>query len=180
MEEEALEFAREAHADQKRKYSLEPYIEHPKRVANLVKTIPHSSEMICAAYLHDVVEDTSVDLEEIENQFGNKVATLVDELSDHFTKEEYPHLNRKQRKEKEVKRQAEISTDAKTIKLADVIDNTMDIVRNDKNFARKYVREMDALVNVLKEGNPELLAKAKKEVQKGKSILQKEFQEYQV
>ena len=64
-----------------------------------------------------------------------------------------------------------MSPEAKTIKLADVIDNTMDIVRNDKGFARKYVPEMEALTSVLKEGDPELYSRAVREVQKGKEIL---------
>lgn len=171
MEKEALEFAREAHAEQKRKYTEEPYIEHPKRVAELVKTVEHTSEMICAAYLHDVVEDTPISLEEIEKRFGKEVAGLVEELTDEYMNEKYPHLNRKKRKEKEVARQAEMSVQAKTIKLADVIDNTRDIVVNDENFARRYIPEMEALTNVLREGHPQLFEKAWYEVQRGKNIL---------
>ncbi|MFD1079593.1 HD domain-containing protein, partial [Longispora fulva] len=70
MEEEALEFARNAHASQLRKYTGESYIEHPIRVATMVKTVPHTTEMVCAAYLHDVVEDTPVSLEDIQRKFG--------------------------------------------------------------------------------------------------------------
>lgn len=173
MEEEALKFATIAHAAQQRKYTEEPYIEHLKRVAETVRTVRHTSEMISAAYLHDVVEDTPVTIEEVREKFGEKVASLVHELTDEFIKEDYPHLNRRRRKEKEVERQAQMSPEAKTIKLADVIDNTMDIVRNDKGFARKYVPEMEALTNVLKEGDPELYSRATREVQKGKEILRK-------
>ncbi|HET8855293.1 MAG TPA: HD domain-containing protein [Salinimicrobium sp.] len=176
MEEEALEFARRAHKDQKRKYSQEPYIEHPKRVAEMVRTVKHSTEMICAAYLHDVVEDTPVSLNEIEQRFGTRVAQLVNDLSDKFTKKDFPDLNRRKRKEKEVERQSMIDPDAKTIKLADVIDNTPDILRNDRNFARKYIPEMDALVNVLKDGDPELFRRALKEVQKAKEVLRNKTQ----
>lgn len=171
MEEESLEFARQAHGNQKRKYTEEPYIEHPKRVAEMVKTVPHSTEMVCAAYLHDVVEDTPISISEIEQKFGKKVANLVDELTDEFMNEKYPHLNRRTRKEKEVERQAQMSAEAKTIKLADVIDNTMDIVKNDKGFAKKYIREMDALTKALEGGNEELLQKARLEVKKGKEQL---------
>ena len=171
MEEKALSFAEEAHDGQERKYTKEPYIEHPKRVAETVKTVPHNSEMIAAAYLHDVVEDTPVSIEEIEKKFGSTVAKLVHELTDEYEKQKYPHLNRKHRKEKEVRRQAKISSEAKTIKLADVIDNTPDIVRNDKGFAKKYVREMDALVGVLKGGDEELYQRAKAEVIKGEKAI---------
>lgn len=171
MEEEALEFATRAHGSQMRKYNVEPYIEHPKRVAETVRTVAHTPEMICAAYLHDVVEDTPVGIQEIRKRFGVKVGLLVHELTDEYVKEKYPHLNRKQRKEREVQRQAQISPAAKTVKLADVIDNTMDIVRNDRNFARKYLREMEALTNVLKEGDPELYQRALNEIKKGRAAL---------
>lgn len=173
MEEEALEFAAKAHGAQQRKYSEEPYIEHPKRVAEIVRTVQHSSEMICAAYLHDVVEDTPVSLQEIEENFGKEVAALVDELTDEFVKEKYPHLNRKRRKEREVARQAKISPKAKTVKLADVIDNTPDIVRHDRNFARRYVPEMEALTKVLQGGNQDLYKRALKEVEDAKKQLQR-------
>lgn len=171
MEKQALEFATRAHGDQQRKYTMEPYVEHVKRVAETVRTVPHTPEMIAAAYLHDVVEDTPVTIEEVEERFGKKVASLVHELTDEYIKEKYPHLNRKHRKEREVKRQAEMSPEAKTIKLADVIDNTLDIVRNDRHFARKYLPEMDALTKVLKEGDPVLFESAEKAVAGGKNIL---------
>ncbi|MHA6278877.1 HD domain-containing protein [Salinimicrobium sp. CAU 1759] len=171
MEEEALEFATKAHGDQMRKYSEEPYIEHPKRVAEIVRTVPHTSEMICAAYLHDVVEDTPVEIEEIQQKFGKKVADLVQELTDEYMKVHYPHLNRRARKDKEVERQATISKEAKTIKLADVIDNTPDIVKNDPGFGRKYLYEMEKLTRVLVGGDKVLFDRARREVADGKKIL---------
>lgn len=174
MEEKALKFATEAHKEQLRKYTEEPYIEHPKRVATLVRTVPHSVEMICAAYLHDVVEDTPVSLQDIERKFGRKVATLVHELTDEFVKEKYPQLNRKERKEREVERQAKISLEAKTIKLADVIDNTRDILKHDLGFARKYIPEMASLTEALQGGNFKLLMQACYEVQRGLYVLKLE------
>ena len=172
MEKEALAFATKAHGEQKRKYTQEPYVEHTKRVANLVRTVEHSEAMICAAYLHDVVEDTPVSREEIEQNFGKEVARLVHELTDEFVKEDYPALNRKKRKQREVARQAEMSPEAKTIKLADVIDNTRDIIKNDKDFARRYIPEMEALVEALQGGDFKLLMQACYEVQRAKYILE--------
>lgn len=171
MEKEALEFATKAHGNQMRKYSEELYIEHPKRVAEIVRTVSHTSEMICAAYLHDVVEDTPVEIEEIEQKFGKKVAQLVQELTDEYMKVNYPHLNRKARKEKEVERQAQISKEAKTIKLADVIDNTPDIVANDPGFGQKYLHEMEKLTCVLVGGDKDLFERARREVSEGKKAL---------
>lgn len=174
MVEEAKEFAREAHRDQFRKYKNEAYIEHPIRVAALVRTVAHTTEMLCAAYLHDVVEDTDVTIENIEERFGKKVAELVHELTDQYVKENYRHLNRSKRKENEVERQSKISSDAKTVKLADVIDNTRDIVENDRDFARRYVPEMEAMVEALYGGDFKLFMKACYEVQRGKNILREE------
>lgn len=167
MEEEALEFARIAHGEQQRKYNDELYIEHPIRVAEIVKTVPHIPEMICAAYLHDVVEDTPVSIEDIQRKFGRKIARLVKELTDEFEKKKYPHLNRRQRKQMEVERQAKMSPEAKTVKLADVIDNTRDIVKNDPGFARKYIWEMERLTEALQGGEFKLLMRACYEVQHG-------------
>ncbi|MDR9458041.1 MAG: HD domain-containing protein [Salegentibacter sp.] len=167
MEKKALEFARKAHGTQQRKYSEEAYIEHPIRVAGLVKSVTHTSEMICAAYLHDVVEDTPVSLQDIERKFGRKTASLVEELTDEYEKKNHPHLNRRQRKQKEVERQAGMSPEAKTIKLADVIDNTRDILKNDPGFARKYIPEMEALTEALQGGDFKLLMRACFEVQRG-------------
>ena len=61
-----------------------------------------------------------------------------------------------------------MSPEAKTIKLADVIDNTRDIIKNDKDFSRRYIPEMEALVEALQGGNFKLLMKACYEVQKAK------------
>jgi (p)ppGpp synthase/HD superfamily hydrolase len=79
LERCALEFATTAHAsiNQRRKYTGEPYIVHPIAVAELVRSVPHTPEMIAAAYLHDVVEDTPVTIEEIREEFGPQVAELV-------------------------------------------------------------------------------------------------------
>ncbi len=78
----ALQFASSAHSGQVRKYSGEPYINHPIAVAKIVGSIPHDTNMIAAALLHDVVEDCGVSLRQIEQQFGTDIATLVENLTD--------------------------------------------------------------------------------------------------
>jgi len=163
-EQKALEFATAAHGSQMRKYKPEPYIEHPKRVAAIVKSVPHTTEMVCAALLHDVLEDTPITGPEIEKEFGKEVLKLVQELTDEFIKQKYPRLNRKVRKERETERLSKISDKAKTIKLADIIDNTPDISLNDPGFARRYIPEMEALVKVLRGGNHQLYERAQSEV----------------
>ncbi|MDD6212411.1 MAG: bifunctional (p)ppGpp synthetase/guanosine-3',5'-bis(diphosphate) 3'-pyrophosphohydrolase [Clostridiales bacterium] len=75
--EKAYLVAKEYHKDQKRK-SGEPYIIHPLRVAIILAELEMDKESIIAGILHDVVEDTSMTIEELEAEFGSDVALLVD------------------------------------------------------------------------------------------------------
>ena len=79
--EKARKTASIAHGAQMRRCGSEPYFNHPQRVAKAVEELGLSTAAIAAAYLHDVVEDTSVTLAEIRLQFGDRVAELVDLLS---------------------------------------------------------------------------------------------------
>ena len=128
MLDQAISFAAMAHAGQKRKYDGLPYITHPVNVMVAVGRHGGSEVMMMAAVLHDVVEDTPVSLATIERRFGLQVARLVDELTDKFTHEAYPKLNREARKALEVDRLGTISGEAATIKVCDLIDNTASIV----------------------------------------------------
>lgn len=134
-------FAEEAHKGQERKYTGEPYYNHVYSVSRRVAKINNDPDLIIAALLHDTVEDTEVTGEEIEELFGTRVAELVYDLTDHFTKENYPNFNRKKRKNLEAKRLGTISDDAKMIKLCDLADNTASIVEHDPGFARIYLKE---------------------------------------
>ncbi|OAB34179.1 RelA/SpoT family protein [Paenibacillus glacialis] len=78
--QEAYDFAEQAHHGQLRK-SGEPYILHPLAVADIVVSMQMDSLSVIAALLHDVVEDTTVSLADIRNQFGDTCAMLVDGLT---------------------------------------------------------------------------------------------------
>jgi GTP diphosphokinase / guanosine-3',5'-bis(diphosphate) 3'-diphosphatase len=78
----ALRFARRVHLGQHRKQTHEQFVEHPIAVANLLIESGYDGPMISAAYLHDVVEKTDVELDEIRERFGPNVAALVDCLSE--------------------------------------------------------------------------------------------------
>ena len=78
----ALRFARRVHLGQYRKQTGEQFVEHPIAVARLLSDSGYDGSLIAAAYLHDVVEKTDVELDEIRERFGPSVADLVDLLSE--------------------------------------------------------------------------------------------------
>lgn len=153
----ALGFARCAHRKQKRKYTAEPYSAHCEAVARIVAEYTEDQEVIAAACLHDTIEDTDVTPEEIAEVFGDRVARLVIEVTDVSRPEDG---NRQARKALDREHVARSSPEGATIKLADLIDNTGSIVKFDKGFARSYLREKEALLEVLKHGHPELWRRA--------------------
>lgn len=160
MELEAYNFARIAHAavGQVRKYTGDAYIVHPIEVAEIIRSAGGSSEMVQAAYLHDVVEDTSVTIEMIKEEFGDLVARYVDGLTDEFTHPK--HGNRAMRKLKERERLANECCEVQTIKLADMISNTRSIVYHDPDFAVVYLKEKEELLRIMNKGNEALHERA--------------------
>jgi (p)ppGpp synthase/HD superfamily hydrolase len=125
---QAIRFAQLAHEGQVRKFNSEPYINHPVRVMNAVvmdKEWGGIERIAMAAVLHDVVEDTDETLDSLQlyGDLGMDVKRYVDELTNKFTKEDYPDLNRRARKAKEFERLSRVTDAAKTIKLYDRIDN---------------------------------------------------------
>ena len=164
--EMAKDFAHRAHdsINQKRKYSGEPYWVHTDEVAQIVSEVPGATEdMVVAAHLHDVLEDVmpldktgEFQAHVIGWHFGEQVLRLVWELTDVYTKQARPGWNRAKRKEEEHKRQKGISSEAMTIKLADILSNTKSIVDNDPGFAKTYLREIDAILPHFTNGNVSL------------------------
>ena len=75
---EAINFAVKAHDGMRRKKSESPYILHPLEAAVIVGTMTNDQNIIAAAVLHDVVEDTDTTIEEIEEKFGKRVKELVE------------------------------------------------------------------------------------------------------
>jgi (p)ppGpp synthase/HD superfamily hydrolase len=144
----ALTYATAAHAavGQRRKYTHEPYIVHPIRVANTVDSYGGTDDMISAAYLHDVVEDTRITIEDINDMFGSVVAVIVDGLTDVSVPEDG---NRAVRKAMDRQHSADATWAAQFVKCADIIDNASDIGDNDPSFNVVYRKEMVSLLEVL-------------------------------
>lgn len=158
-------YATEAHQriDQRRKYTNQPYEVHLKSVARLVESVTDDQEMIAAAWLHDTVEDTQATIEDIEREFGRGVSRLVADLTD---VSKAGDGNRAQRKAIDLAHTATASERAKTIKLADLIDNCRDICKHDQGFGRVYLGEARALMEKLREGDARLYRQAERTIEK--------------
>jgi (p)ppGpp synthase/HD superfamily hydrolase len=143
----------------RRKYTDEPYIVHPIAVAKKVEEVGGDHEMVAAAYLHDVVEDTEYTYEDIKDGFGKAIADLVNEVTDVSIS---VTGNRAFRKNLDLEHLAKASDRAKTIKLADIGDNTKSIMKYDRGFAKLYMEEKRKLLPVLVGGNVDLMNHALK------------------
>lgn len=146
--EDARAFARKKHEGQTRVNEhgeTVPYFDHCEGVAKLVRAAGGTDEQVMAAYLHDVIEDCGVDVGEVIQYFGTEVASLVLELTDVYTHDRYPDLNRKLRKELEVQRKARLSPAAMLIKFCDVLHNSMSIENKPggSDFAKVYRGEIN-------------------------------------
>jgi len=116
-------------------------------------------ECICAALLHDTVEDCGVTKKDlIDAGFGYSIAEMVCQLSDVSRPEDG---NRATRKRIDCEHTSHAWPKTKTVKLADLISNTSSICEYDKDFARVYLKEKCALIKVLTDGDKSLLAKCK-------------------
>jgi (p)ppGpp synthase/HD superfamily hydrolase len=78
----ALRFARRVHLGQHRKQTDEQFVEHPIAVARLLRAAGYDGPVLVAAYLHDVVEKTIVEADEIRVRFGSDAAEVVEALSE--------------------------------------------------------------------------------------------------
>jgi (p)ppGpp synthase/HD superfamily hydrolase len=153
----AVAFAEMAHAGVVRKYTGEPYVEHCKRVAAHVSALGFDPDVVAAAVLHDVVEDTHISAAVLAAEFGPRVAAFVLEVS----KPKIPKApgNKPIRKAAMREHLAASSYAGASIKLADMIDNSSNVAEHDPVFAAGYLAEMRKILPVLSHGHPELVAK---------------------
>jgi guanosine-3',5'-bis(diphosphate) 3'-pyrophosphohydrolase len=120
----ALSFSAEKHTKQRRKdIDKTPYINHPISLANiLAQRWVIDENVLCAAILHDTIEDTQTTADELQEHFGEKIASIVLEVTDDKS------LEKSVRKQMQVEHAASISHEAKLVKLADKIANITDII----------------------------------------------------
>lgn len=162
-----LEFVKEQHGSQVRKYTNEPYWNHPVAVANMVSLYSNNHDYcVEIALCHDLLEDTACSQYKLYHTlrslgYGNAdsfhILKSVKELTDVYTSEKYPDMNRKERKQREAERLGKISVTAQNVKYADLIDNTKSIVEHDPKFAVKYLDEKVEVLNNMRAGNINLL-----------------------
>jgi len=124
MKQQAKSFAEKAHKGQRRKNANIPYITHPIRVAERLESIHASDELICAAYLHDVVEDTPYEIEDIEQQFGPRVAHLVAAHTEDKSK------SWQERKQHTIDIIKNAEKEVKYLIVADRLDNLLDLEKD--------------------------------------------------
>jgi (p)ppGpp synthase/HD superfamily hydrolase len=161
-------FAMNAHASQVRRYTSEPYHKHLAEVAALVALVPHSEEQIAASWLHDVVEDQPITLNDLQIHFGNDVARLVEQVTDVSRPGDG---NRAVRKALDLEHLRRASPAAQSIKYADLISNTHSIVTHDRKFAGIYLQEKQALLSAMPDGDPLLRQLAMRELMRARASL---------
>lgn len=153
---EAMEFAREVHKDQVRKYTNNPYFDHLAEVVGIAMSVAwnhpniHPDKYMATAWLHDCVEDQGVSEEILVAEFGTVIASGVLWLSD------LEKGNRATRKKLSRERLAEAPNWIQTIKCADLISNTSSIVKHDPDFAKVYLKEKRLLLEVMTKADPRL------------------------
>ena len=135
LTERARIFATRVHIGQVRaNRAKDPFITHPKEVAQLVEESGGTNEEIAAAFLHDVVEDTSTTLEDIVQHFGEEVGDMVDGLTDPV---EFDGLQIAIRKAKQALRVCRKSDSVKRVKLADQISNVRSFTGDELTWSKQ-------------------------------------------
>jgi len=170
----AAHFAAKKHRDQRRKdEDASPYINHPISVAKIISEIGNveDPEVLAAALLHDTIEDTETTIDELIDNFGERVCSLVQEVTDDKT------LPRLQRKQRQIDHANEISEGAVLIKLGDKISNVTDIANIpptnwDRNRRLEYFDWAEKVINNCPKVNEKLENHFKDSIQKGREKLQ--------
>lgn len=168
QQQQLLDFVKTCHGDQVRKYTNEPYWHHVYAVAEIVSEYEPSGIEI--ALCHDLLEDTACTDQDLKEQLiscnyqTGQVEFILNgviDLTDQFTHEAYPELNRKIRKQKEAQRLGQTSYIAQSVKYADLIHNSESILEHDRAFAKIYLGEKADILKLMNQGNPKLLKKCR-------------------
>jgi|GEM_PF-1205175 len=145
LEKDALAFAEEHHNGEVRKFTKTPYIQHPIRVAQIVKSLSDDPELVAVAYLHDTIENTKATRESIELRFSTQVAEMVAAISSDKAKIKAIGGKDKYLADKMTK----MSLKELLVKLADRLDNTSDFENAEISFITKYRAETNFILAIV-------------------------------
>ncbi len=141
----AIIFAVKAHHNTERRGKGFPYIVHPLEAMEIVATITPDQELLAAAALHDVIEDTEVTVDELREMFGERIAHLVHAESDQIDGVLFDGQNEEEtwhaRKQAAIDRLAAAPHDAKVVAMGDKLSNM-------RAIARDYKEKGDALWSI--------------------------------
>ena len=141
----AIIFAVKAHHNTERRGKGFPYIVHPLEAMEIVATITPDQELLAAAALHDVIEDTEVTVDELREMFGERIARLVHAESDQIDGVLFDGQNEEEtwhaRKQAAIDRLAAAPLDAKIVAMGDKLSNM-------RAIARDYKEKGDALWSI--------------------------------
>ena len=126
----AIAFAVKAHSGTERRGKGFPYIVHPMEALEIVATMTSDQELLAAAVLHDTVEDTSVTIDQIRMEFGDRIASIVDAESDKGIEGRSEDDSWYDRKQGAIDRLAKASRDTKMVALGDKLSNMRAIARD--------------------------------------------------
>lgn len=129
----AVAFATRAHSGTERRGKGYPYIIHPMEAVSIVATITNDPEMLVAALLHDTVEDTSVTIEQVRSEFGDRVADLVQ----HETAPLPDDLPWRTRKEAQLAQLAGSPYDSKVVAIGDKLSNMRALAADYKDIGNQ-------------------------------------------
>ncbi len=133
----AIIYAVKAHANTERRDKGFPYIVHPMEAMAIAATITPDQEILSAAALHDVVEDTDCTIEELRSEFGNRIADLVESESDKFAVSVSGEDIWRETKQAAIERLAKANRDSKIVALGDKLSNMRAIARDFDQIGNK-------------------------------------------
>lgn len=166
MIEKALNFAKQKHENQFRKFAGEPYHQHVEKVAKIIEENKKShkvNELLAAALLHDTLEKTDTTEEELKENFGELITSLVKELT--TDKNEARKIGKKEYLAEKLSDPEKTSSWGLVIKLADRLDNVSDLNKGPEEFKKKYIEETKHILERLEEKR-ELTETQKKIIEK--------------
>jgi (p)ppGpp synthase/HD superfamily hydrolase len=144
---DAKKFAQEKHKNQKRKDGITPYSEHLEGVVNRLKNLGVTDKnVLCAAWLHDIIEDTDATFDQINERFGRDVAVMVLSLS------KDQNIPKKDREMQYINQLKDATFQTKIIKLCDISANLKDIANApiSKTQKNKQIKKILHYLRVIK------------------------------